>query len=189
MEIIRDLAAFPDRDSAVAIGKFDGVHRGHQLLLDRLVRGAHEDGLLAAVFTFDPPPAVLFGDPEAEPLLTGEEQKKCFERTGIDVLVVYPFTRETAAMPPESFVSDILRTGMHARRIFCGSDISYGDGGKGDLRLLEELSAKYSYRVDVVEKLTADGEVISSTRIRRAIRQGHIDEANAMLGRESSLAR
>lgn len=184
MEIIRDLTAFPDRDSAVAIGKFDGVHLGHQKLLKHLVSDAREHGLLAVVFTFDPPPAVLFGNPEAVPLLSEDSQRACFEQAGIDVLVICPFTKEVAAMAPEAFVRDILTGGMHARRICCGEDVSFGDGGRGDLQLLKKLAVQYAYQVDVVEKLTADGEPISSTRIRRALRQGHIREAEAMLGRK-----
>ena len=117
-----------------------------------------------------------------EMLLSDERQREIFAALGVDVLVEFPFTAETAAIPAEVFVREILSEQLHAERIVCGDDVSFGAGGCGDLALLESLSTELGYTVLVVDKLEAFGEPVSSTRIRRAIREGREDEACAMLG-------
>ncbi len=184
MRIIRDLAEYPAGKSAVAIGKFDGVHRGHQELLATLKGIADKRHLTAAVFTFDPSPAVLFGRQE-EPLMSAEEKREAFRELGVDVLVEYPFDRERAAMKPETFVEKILVEGMHAAAIVCGEDVSFGAGGRGDRILLAALGERYGFDVTVVDKVLADGSPISSSRIRQALKEGHSEEALRMLGRKS----
>ncbi len=181
MRIIRDLSEYPAGPSAVAIGKFDGVHRGHRGLLKLLTGIAREQGLQSAVFTFDPSPAVLFGGQEEEQLMTAEEKRDAFKQLGVDILVEYPFDRERAAMKPEDFVRRILVDGMHAAAIVCGEDVSFGAGGAGDLGLLRSLGEPCGFTVTVMDKVMADGTPISSSRIRQAIREGHIREARAML--------
>ncbi|MCR5674292.1 MAG: FAD synthetase family protein [Lachnospiraceae bacterium] len=181
MRIIRELSEFHEGKSAVAIGKFDGVHRGHRKLIGELVRASRECGLVSVILTFDPPPAVLFGAADAEELIPAGKQQEIFAQLGVDVLVEYPFTRETAATPPDVFVNDVLLRDLHASLIVCGSDVSFGDGGRGDLQLLQSLTAPHACGVLVVDKVLADGTPISSTRIRQAIREGHEAEARALL--------
>ena len=184
MRIIRELAEYPAEKSAVAIGKFDGVHLGHQELIEILKDTAVKHGLTAAVFTLDPSPAVLFGIRE-EQLMSPEEKREAFRRLGVDILVEYPFDRERAAMKPEDFVRQILVNGMHAEEVVCGEDVSFGAGGTGDRELLTALGDRYGFHVTVIDKVMADGAPIRSTRIRQAIREGHREEALRMLGRDS----
>lgn len=181
MEIIRDLNHIPFTQSAVAIGKFDGVHRGHRKIL-RAITSEKEKGLCAVVFSFDPSPGVFFGAVEAGELVTGEEKRQMLEEAGVDYLVEFPFNRESAAIPAPVFLKDILCDKLHMRYIAAGPDVSFGDGGAGNVDLLAGCAATYGYRLSVIGKETLQGRVISSTAIRELLRQARLPEVNAMLG-------
>ena len=99
--------------TAVAIGKFDGIHKGHRKLLEEILK-QKENGLKACVFTFNPPPEVLFGRRNIGELTTCAEKRECFEKMGIDILIEFPLTFESAAMEPETFVTEILKKQMNA---------------------------------------------------------------------------
>ena len=115
MEIIAGTTDFYlEKDTAVAIGKFDGVHLGHRRLLEEIL-GRKKYGLAACVFTFDPTPAVLFGLSDGKELTTREEKRRLFERLGIDTLIEFPLTKETAATEPERFATEILAKQMNTR--------------------------------------------------------------------------
>lgn len=167
--------------SAVAIGKFDGMHRGHKALLEEILR-AKKEGLLAAVFTFEPSPAAFFSGKTVKGLTTKEEKRRMLRQLGIDVLVEFPLNEKTAAMPPEEFIRDILCRNMKAAFIAAGTDLSYGDQGKGDYRLLESLSEEGGYRVKIIEKVQEGGKEISSTRVRDSVEAGRMEEAAQLLG-------
>lgn len=157
-----------EQHTAVAIGKFDGIHQGHRRLLDRIIR-AKEDGLAATIFTFDPPPSVFFsGKPQAE-LTTKEEKRRIFDKMGIDLLIEFPMNARTAAMPPETFVSRVLHEQLKARYIAAGTDLSFGDRGKGDWHLLKAMAEKMGYQVQVIDKIMYGGREISSTFVREEI--------------------
>ena len=112
------------QETAVAIGKFDGIHIGHRRLLEEILcrRGA----LAACVFTFDPAPARLFGCPDAKELSTREEKRLLFGRMGVDILVEFPMNRETAALDAEIFAREVLTGQMQARFLAAGTDLSFG---------------------------------------------------------------
>ncbi len=167
--------------SAVAIGKFDGMHRGHKALLNEILQ-AKKEGLLAAVFTFDPSPAAFFSGKAVKGLTTKEEKRRLFRQLGIDVLVEFPLNETTAAMPPEEFIRAVLCRRMKAAFIAAGTDLSYGDKGRGDYRLLESLSAECGYRVRIINKVLEGGEEISSTRVRECVETGRMEEAAQLLG-------
>ena len=132
MQIIEKETAFQlNKPSAVAIGKFDGIHRGHQSLLRHILE-QKEKGLQAVVFTFDPSPAVLFSGTSLPELTTKQEKRKLFEELGIDVLIEFPLTFESAAMEPEAFIEKVLAGQMKAAYIAAGTDLSFGKEGKGD---------------------------------------------------------
>lgn len=182
MHIIKDTIEFrlPDK-SAAAIGKFDGIHLGHKALLDTILR-KKEQGLLAAVFTFDPAPAVFFGDGTALELTTREEKREAFLAMGIDVLIEFPLNAQTAATLPEQFVKEYLAEKMQAVYIAAGTDLSFGKGGAGNADLLKALSAENGYQVEIIDKVNYEGTEISSTRIRKAIEQGNMELASVLLG-------
>lgn len=182
MQIISGTAGFELRgNSAVVIGKFDGLHRGHKLLLEQILE-AKEDGLQAVVFTFDPSPAAFFAGKVLKGLTTKEEKRRFFRQLGVDVLVEFPMNEVTAATAPELFITDILCARLHAALIVAGTDLSFGDRGKGDCALLEKYAAKCGYRVKIMEKVYDSGEEISSTRVRDAVENGRMEEAARLLG-------
>lgn len=182
MQIIAGTTEFKwEQHTAVAIGKFDGIHQGHRKLLAQIIK-AKEDGLAATVFTFDPPPSVFFsGKPQAE-LTTKEEKRRLFGRMGVDLLIEFPMNAQTAAMPPEIFVSRVLHGQLGARFIAAGTDLSFGDRGKGDWHLLKAMADKMGYQVQVIDKIMYGSREISSTFVREEILKGNMELAEKLLG-------
>ena len=188
MIIISDLAGFmPDQNfqSAVAIGKFDGIHRGHQALLQDLKNAVRDSKvpLKSVVFTFEPSPEYFFSKGRVKCLMTAREKREVFEKTGIDVLVEFPFNEETAGMDPRDFIRDILGGRLRAKCISGGEDLTFGKGGRGTMQLLKEESGEFGFLVRCVGKVSYGGSPVSSTRIREAIADGKLSEAAKMLGR------
>jgi riboflavin kinase/FMN adenylyltransferase len=182
MQIIRDTTEFVSPgETAVSIGKFDGVHLGHRRLLEELL-DQKEKGLLAAVFTFDPYPEVFFGFGSKQILTTREEKEQIFEKMGIDLLVEFPFNAKSAATPSREFVSNFLCKQMRARFIAAGPDLSFGDHGSGNFALLEEMAPEYGFKAKKIEKIIMDDNVVSSTLIRRLIDTGEVTTAARYLG-------
>lgn len=187
MQIIEQTTDFwlPGR-SAVAIGKFDGVHLGHRELIRKII-GQKENGCLAVVFTFDTSAAAFFGKEEKE-LTTPAEKRRIFQQMGIDVLIEFPLNRRTAATEPEEFVHRYLAKQMKTAYICAGSDLSFGKKGAGNYELLVKYKDQYGYRTELIDKVKADGEEISSTRVREAVRQGRMESVSRMLGTAYSLS-
>jgi riboflavin kinase/FMN adenylyltransferase len=188
MELIQGTTDFQlYRDTAVAMGKFDGVHIGHRRLLDEILE-QRQKGLKSCVFTFDPAPAVLFGLSDGRELTTREEKRSIFERMGVDVLIEFPLNAETAAMEPALFVREVLAERLQADFIAAGEDVSFGKRGAGDRKLLQELAEPLGFEVKVVEKVCVDGVVVSSTYIREQIEQGNMELAEKLLGAPYTLS-
>ena len=186
MIIIENTTNFPlDGRSAVAIGKFDGIHLGHRKLLEKIIQ-QKEKGYLATVFTFDTSAAAFFGGDDKE-LTTREEKRRLFARMGMDVLIEFPLNQETAATPPDVFVEEYIIRQMKAAYICAGMDVSFGQRGAGNYQLLQQYAAAGDYRIEIIDKVMAGGEEVSSTRIREAIRSGEMQLANEMLGTAYSL--
>ena len=182
MQIISGKTEFwLEKPSAVAIGKFDGMHRGHRALLERIVE-AKECGMQAVLFTFDPPPATFLSGKMQKGLTTKEEKRRLFRQLGIDVLIEFPMNAQTAATPPEVFIRDILCARMKTALIAAGTDLSFGDRGKGDCALLQRYAPECGYRVEIIDKVYDGGEQISSTRVRAAVERGRMQEAGRLLG-------
>ena len=182
MEIITGTTEFHiDGKTAVAIGKFDGIHLGHRKLLDKILE-EKRDGLRSVVFTFDPPPEVFFTGTMIPQLFTGFEKRAAFEELGIDVLVEFPLTAETAATEPEDFVRRILVGQLGADFIAAGTDVSFGDKGRGDQHLLRNLSREMGYELELIDKVRIDGEEISSTRVRNQVADGNMPMVKRLLG-------
>lgn len=168
--------------AAVAIGKFDGLHLGHQKIVEELLKG--RDGHLnTVVFTFDPSPMSFFSGRKIPELATRDEKRRLFRASGVDVLIEFPLTAETAATPPETFVKKILVEAIGAKRIVAGRDVTFGDRGMGDHRLLSAMEAECGYETVFVDKLLFRGREISSTFVRDEIAMGHLEQAKELLGR------
>lgn len=187
MEIIAETLDFElDRDTAVAIGKFDGLHRGHERLLQEVLSKKAE-GLAACVFTFEPSPAVFFGFSDGRELSTREEKRRILDEMGIDYLIEFPMTADTAGMDPEFFVKEILVKRLHTKWIVAGTDVSFGKKGAGNAALLEKLSEGLEYRLTTIEKVK-DGETeISSTLVRKCVEQGDMEYVQKLLGAPYSI--
>lgn len=174
MRIIEGTTEFQvQEETAISIGKFDGLHQGHQLLVERIVKKKQE-GLKALIFTFD------FGDRPV--LLLPEERREMLRRWGVDYLLECPFVESISHMEAEEFVRKILVERLHVRYLAVGTDFRFGCQRRGDYRLLQRLSAECGYEVEVVEKACWQGEEISSSRIRRELEQGRMELVNQLLG-------
>jgi len=187
MQIIERETAFElDQPSAVAIGKFDGIHRGHQRLLQHILdrKGA---GLQAVVFTFDPSPSVLFSGMRLPELTTKQEKRKIFRELGIDILIEFPLTFATAAMPAEQFIEKLLARQMKTAYVAAGTDLSFGEGGKGNAELLKAFSARYGYTTELIKKVCLDGREISSTYVRETVKAGRMEKAAELIGEAYSV--
>ena len=172
--------------SAVAIGKFDGVHLGHRKLIDKIIVQKKKN-CLATVFTFDTSAAAFFGGEEKE-LTTVAEKRRIFEKLGVDVLIEFPLNRETAATEPEEFVHRYLAEQMQTAYICAGTDLSFGRGGAGNYALLERYAERYGYYAELIDKVKVDGEAVSSTGVRKAVREGRMEDAAHMLGTPYSVS-
>ncbi len=182
MIIISDTLDFKlNSRTAVAMGKFDGVHLGHRELLQNLMEKKAE-GLTTCIFTFDPSPAVLFGLSDGKELTTKEEKRRIFEMMGIDVLVEFPLSRITAAIPAEDFVKDYLVERLRAKWIVAGDDVTFGAKGAGNAELLRSMADSYDFSVTTIDKISIDGREISSSYIRELVEKGKMEEVKAFLG-------
>ena len=183
MRIIHDCSEFHiERRTAVAIGKFDGIHIGHQKLLARILEKKQE-GFMACVFTFDPPPDVLFGKRTQKELTTREEKRILFEKMGVDILIEFPLDKETAATLPEDFVKGILVEQMNTGFIAAGTDLSFGKNGVGNSELLIKMQAECGFEVEIIDKVCKDGREISSTYVREAVADGNMELAEEFIKR------
>ncbi len=170
-----------EKKSAIAIGKFDGIHIGHRKILDEIIK-AKENGMQAVIFTFDPSPEEYFGGTMIPVLDTKEEKRIKFEQAGVDVLVEFPLTEKTVAISPESFIKDILVDKLNAGLVVSGTDLSFGYMGKGNAQLLSQFSILNHFDYKMVDKVCVDGKEVSSTRIRNQVAKGNMDETAALLG-------
>lgn len=182
MRVIHGTTEFElEEKSAVSIGKFDGIHLGHQKLLHHILE-QKEQGMKAVVFTFDPPPSVFFGRTEEKELMTRAEKRFAFEKMGVDVLIEFPLTVQSASISPEEFITDILAKKLHAGYIAAGPDVSFGDKGAGNYVLLQALARELGYEVQIIDKVYFYGKEISSTYVRKELAKGHMETVTELLG-------
>ena len=197
MQIISGTIDFKIQEpTAVVLGKFDGVHVGHQLLLDKLME-QKKKGLKTVVFTFDKSPAGLFiQDGVAfRELCTLEEKRVIFEAAGVDVVIEFPMNLETAAIPANEFITEILQKDLKCKILIAGEDVSFGYRGLGDKDMLLGYSESCGYQVEIVDKLKTDvffpederGEEVGSTGIRKDINAGKVARAIKLMGRPFSV--
>lgn len=166
--------------SAVAMGVFDGVHRGHQELLRRTIAAARERGLKSAVLTFDPHPACVVAPGRAPKLLLSlEERCQRIGETGIEEILVLPFTEKVAAMPPNEFAARELKSAMNARVILVGDNFRFGCDRAGDIGTLAQLG----FEVLPLVAVSYRGTIVSSSEIRKSIEAGDVSRAGRFLNR------
>lgn len=169
--------------TSLAIGFFDGVHRGHCAVIKQAQQTAQQLGVKSAVMTFDPHPSIVLGGRNERVFYITllEDKLKILEQMGVDVVYVAHFTSELAQLSPEDFVNTFLRQ-LQVKHVTAGFDFTFGAFGKGTMQLMKELS-QGEFDVTVVEKQECEAEKISSTRIRKVLQQGDMEQAQELLGR------
>ena len=170
--------------AVATIGNFDGIHRGQRAILDRVVTRARELGAPSALITFDPHPLAVLRPNEAPPLLTTPAQKeRLVEEADIEHLLVLRFDRELAQRSADDFVRRFLADSLEVRELWVGRGFRFGRKRDGDVALLARLGATLGFTAHGVDEVLWEGEPVSSTRIRNALRGGEVEEAMGMLGR------
>ena len=172
------------RGAVIALGNFDGFHRGHQAVVGQAVDWARAEGRPAIVATFDPHPVRFFA-PDAPPfrLTTLDQRLELFAQAGADAMLVFAFDAELAATTAEQFVADLLVGRLGAAGVVTGEDFTFGKGRGGNVAVLAELGAPLGLRARAVGPVADEGEVVSSSRIREALRAGDCGEATHLLTR------
>jgi riboflavin kinase/FMN adenylyltransferase len=185
-----DVARFPDdprpprwTHGVLALGNFDGLHRGHIKIIERVRRVAAERGGTALVLTFDPHPPRVVRPDKAPPLLMTLDQKlEALEKAGIQGAAVVTFTHELSRWEPETFVRNVLVDWLHVAEVWVGADFLFGRDRTGNFTLLRALGARAGFRAEKIDPVRYKEFVVSSTRIRRLVSEGRVDEASALLG-------
>jgi riboflavin kinase/FMN adenylyltransferase len=167
----------------LAIGMFDGVHRGHRAVIDAAVRAARDSGGLAAVLTFWPHPSALFRPEDPTRLIQDSATKaRVLETLGVDAMITQAFTPDFATIAARDFLPWLQQRLPQLRGVFVGENFRFGRGRAGDAKLLVQTAHRVGLEASAVQRVSSDGEPISSTRIRRALAAGEIERANALLG-------
>ena len=185
-----DLIHFPDdsrpprwQHPVLALGNFDGLHRGHLKIIERVRRVADERGGTSVVMTFDPHPPRIVRPDKAPPLLMTKAQRlEALERAGVEGVAVVRFTHELSQWDPETFVRTVLVEWLHVAEVWVGANFLFGHDRAGNFCMLRALGARYGFRAEKIDPVRYKDFVVSSTRIRRLIAEGRVDEAGALLG-------
>ena len=185
-----DVIHFPDdarpprwTHPVLALGNFDGLHRGHAKILERVKRGAAEHGGIPMAMTFDPhPPRVVRPDKAPPLLMTTEQRLEALERAGVGCVAVVRFTHEVSEWDPETFVRLALVEWLRVSEVWVGANFLFGHERSGTFTVLRKLGQRYGFRADKIDPVRYKDFVVSSTRIRRLISEGRVDEAGALLG-------
>jgi len=167
----------------MALGNFDGLHRGHMKIIDRVRRRAGERGGTPAAMTFDPHPSrVLRPDKAPQLLMTGAQKLEALGRAGMQGVAVVRFTPELSSWDPERFVRTVLVEWLHVSEVWVGANFLFGHDRAGTFSVLRSLGARYGFRAEKIDPVRYKDFVVSSTRVRRLVTEGRVDEAAALLG-------
>ena len=183
------VAYYPDdgpprwHQPVLALGNFDGLHRGHMKIIDRVRRRAGERGGTPAAMTFDPhPPRVVRPDKAPPLLMTRDQRVEALSRSGMQGIAVVRFTGELSRWEPETFVRTVLVEWLHVVEVWVGANFLFGHDRAGNFSVLRSLGARYGFRAEKIDPVRYKDFVVSSTRIRRLVAEGRVDEAGALLG-------
>lgn len=184
MLVFRGIPEQAKTSLVLTIGNFDGVHRGHQALLERLMAHARSLALPAAVLTFEPSPREFFAPDQAPARLTSLREKlKLLECSGVDQVYVCRFNAKLASLSAEDFIERILVRGLATRHLIVGDDFRFGRGRVGDFELLQKAGLAHGFKVETMATIDWQGERVSSSAVREALENGEIEHAGRLLGR------
>jgi len=188
MKIIKDLAEIQrDEKSVITLGTFDGLHLGHQQIVDTIIQKSRQSGGRSFLLTFDPHPRkVIPGRNDVKLLSTLEEKIEILEQLGLENLFIINFTEKFSRQSPEEFVKKYLVEGIGLKEIVIGHDHHFGKERDGNFELLQNLGHKFNFAVTLVPEFSVEGETVSSTKIRNALLAGDVLKAGKMLGRNYS---
>ncbi|HUF24516.1 MAG TPA: bifunctional riboflavin kinase/FAD synthetase [Vicinamibacterales bacterium] len=171
------------REPVVALGNFDGLHRGHMKIIDRVRRRAAERAGTAVAMTFDPhPPRVVRPDKAPALIMTLEQKLEAFDRAGMQGVAIVAFTPDMSRWPPDRFVETVLVEWLRASEVWVGANFLFGHDRAGNFSLLRMLGEQHGFRAEKIDPVRYKDFVVSSTRVRRLISEGRVDEAAALLG-------
>ena len=190
-----EVARFPDDprparwgQPVLALGNFDGLHRGHIKIIERVRRVAAERGGAALVLTFDPhPPRIVRPDKAPQLLMTLDQKIEALDKAGIQGVAIVRFTHELSRWQPETFVKSVLVDWLRVAEVWVGADFLFGRDRSGNFSLLRALGGQYGFRAEKIDPVRYKEFVVSSTRIRRLVAEGRVDEAGALLGHHFSI--
>ena len=184
-----DVIHFPDDASpwwsqpVLALGNFDGLHRGHMKIIDRVRRRAGERAGTPAAMTFDPHPPRVVRPDKAPPLLMTKDQRiEALARSGMQGVAVVRFTHDVSQWEPETFVRSVLVEWLHVVEVWVGANFLFGHDRAGTFSVLRTLGMRYGFRAEKIDPVRYKDFVVSSTRVRRLVAEGRVDEAGALLG-------
>ena len=181
MQHYRSLDEVTLQNSWVTVGVFDGVHRGHRQIIEKLTAGAHANGVPAVVLTFDPHPAAVLGRGQIKLLTLPGERAKLLGNLGVDVVITHPFDRDFANITALDFMR-LLKTRLGLSHMVVGYDSTVGKNREGNAVRLAEIGVELDYTIETVSALSDESGVISSTEIRKLVSVGKVDEAARLLG-------
>jgi len=190
MEVIYGLEKIDRKleDSLITIGTFDGIHIGHQKIINEVIKRSRQTGGNSTVLTFNLHPLRMITPGSTPPLLSSERHKmKLLDELGVARCVLIDFRRSFFSLAPENFVKDVLVDTLGVSELFLGNNYRFGKDRSGDINLMEELADKYSFRLRRVKLVRIGGHVVSSSRIRSLLLQGKLKEASRFLGRPFSI--
>ena len=175
-----------DKQAAITLGKFDGLHLGHELLISRVIEHQKQDEVDSVVFAFDMTPLYEKQNIAYDRLLTNEEKAEKLDGR-VDYFVECPFVDSIAKIEPEAFIENVLVKVFHAKYVVVGTDFRFGYKRRGDVDMLKKYSSMYDFQVEAIEKKQYQGRIISSTYIKEELKKGNISTAEELLGYEYHL--
>lgn len=168
--------------SVVTIGNFDGVHKGHQVLIKKTVKFANENNLKSIVFTFENHPINYFKNKKIKNIITNSEKISKIKKLGVDILIMIPFDSYMTKISPLEFIKEILIDKLDAKKIIVGHDFTFARRKEGNTKILKEMSFKYRFDLEIVNSIDINDIRVSSTHIRELVDNGDVDKVNKYLG-------
>lgn len=182
MQYVKGISAYQNqRPTAITLGKFDGLHQGHELLIEQVIRHQNEDDVDGVVFAFDMRPLFEKLNKEAQFILTNEEKAERLKGR-VSYFIDCPFDETISLMEAENFIREVLVERFHVKYVVVGTDFRFGHEKRGDFHMLQEFGKIYGFEVEVFEKKRYEGREISSTYIKEELQNGNIELANQLLG-------
>ncbi|MDB0440720.1 bifunctional riboflavin kinase/FAD synthetase [Clostridioides difficile] len=188
MVIIKSIAEIANiKESVITIGNFDGIHKGHQVLIKKAVEYAKKENIQSIVFTFANHPVNYFRPNSTKNIISNEDKIKLLEELGIDIVVIIPFDEYMTKIPAKDFVEEILVKKLKAKKIVIGHDFTFARAKEGNVNLLKSLEDEFGFEVEIIKPIKINDVRVSSTYIRSLVSQGDMTNVKEYLGRNYRL--